>query len=68
MPRLGCRCPRWGNLQNQREPYRARCRAIAARLRQTLDYVRTIRPQWTAENVQSARDGLRGAPRVARAT
>ncbi len=40
------------NLPDHREPYRARCRAIAARLRQTLDYIHTLRPQWTAENVQ----------------
>jgi phosphoenolpyruvate carboxylase len=44
--------PDAGNLQDQREPLRARCRVIAARLRQTLEYIQTIRPQWTAENVQ----------------
>lgn len=28
------------------EPYRAKCRAIAARLRRTLDHVRSVRPVW----------------------
>ena len=36
----------------QREPYRTRCRAIGARLRQTLEYVQTVRPQWTAEDAR----------------
>ena len=40
------------SLRDQREPYRARYRAIASRLQRTLDYVRSIRPQWTAENGQ----------------
>lgn len=34
----------------EREPYRSRCRHIAARLAATLDYVKRLELAWTAEN------------------
>jgi phosphoenolpyruvate carboxylase len=34
---------------HDREPYRARCRLIAAKLRRTRAYLRKCRPEWTAE-------------------
>jgi len=42
---------RWPELsiQPRREPYRAKCSVMAARLRATLDYVSGLRPQWTAD-------------------
>jgi phosphoenolpyruvate carboxylase len=32
------------------EPYRGKCRLIAAKLERTLDYLRELEPLWTAEN------------------
>ena len=36
-----------------REPYRSRCRQIAARLAQTIDYVKQLDLAWTAEDPQA---------------
>ncbi len=38
------------------EPYRAKCRAITARLRRTLDYVQKITPSWGAETFEPPAD------------
>ncbi len=37
----------------EHEPYRAKCRMIAARLRRTLDHARTHVPDWSRETYQS---------------
>ena len=34
---------------DRREPFRAKCSTIAARLRRTLDYVQSHKPQWAVD-------------------
>ncbi len=41
-----------------REPYRAKCRFIGARLRRTLDHLRTLEPHWGVEPVPPPPPGV----------
>jgi len=43
--------PELGELSGH-EPYRGKCRCIAAKLRRTLDYLHDLEPRWTAEEHQ----------------
>ncbi len=50
----------------EHEPYRAKCRMIAAKLRRTLDYVRSVQPSWADEAAPPAAGRLSRPRRAAR--